>query len=366
MSERVQGYSFMVESQLDAAARNRKPWLTPVQQVEHLKQKGVRFEKISEEDACTYLERNNNFFRIRSYRTNFEKVAEGARAGQYVNLDFKMLIDLSIIDMLLRNELLPMTLDIEHFAKVNLLREIERHGEDGYAIVEDFLAEADWVNSEGRTCNRTKDEIARGQSSAYTSGLLEKHPEHDYPVWIFMELVSFGTFLRFMKFCADRFGDKRLRDDYYVLQNVKALRNACAHNNCVLNNMIGCPARHNAQPAVTQGLESIGISLSQRRSKMKNEVFQQIATVLYAHQRWVSEGVRRNRGDSLRKFSNRMLKNWEFYKDNGQVVSGFFFILRMISSWYPDGNPVAQNDGASQETGEKTVEEMGNCGAAGE
>ena len=99
---------------------------------------------------------------------------------------------------------------------------------------------------------------------------------------------------------------------------------------------------------------------------MKNEGFQQIATVLYAHQRWVSEGVRRNRGDSLRKFSNRMLKNWEFYKDNGQVVSGFFFILRMISGWYPDGKSTAQDDKTVQEKTGETVEEMGSCGAAGE
>lgn len=68
---------------------------------------------------------------------------------------------------------------------------------------------------------------------------------------------------------------------------------------------------------------------------MKNDVFQQIATTLYAHQRWVSEGVRNNRGDSLRKFAGRMLKNWDFYQDNGQVISGFFFISRMISGWYP-------------------------------
>lgn len=113
--------------------------------------------------------------------------------------------------------------------------------------------------------------------------------------------------------------------------------------------MIGCPARHNAQPAVTQGLGFIGISLSQRRSKMKNEVFQQIATVFYAHQRWVSEDVRRNRGNSLRKFSNRMLKNWEFYKDNGRVVSGFFFILRLISGWYPDENRVVRDDETPRE-----------------
>ena len=79
----------MEEEQTDNHSRGIKPWLTPMQQVEHLKKQGVRFEMISEEDARAYLSKNNNFFRIRSYRTNFEKVAEGSRAGQYVNLEGK-------------------------------------------------------------------------------------------------------------------------------------------------------------------------------------------------------------------------------------------------------------------------------------
>ena len=33
-----------------------------------------------------------------------------------------------------------MTLDIEHFQKVTLLREMEDRGEDGYAIVADYMA----------------------------------------------------------------------------------------------------------------------------------------------------------------------------------------------------------------------------------
>ena len=32
-----------------------------------------------------------------------------------------------------------MTLDIEHFQKVTLLREMEDRGEDGYAIVADYI-----------------------------------------------------------------------------------------------------------------------------------------------------------------------------------------------------------------------------------
>lgn len=141
----------------------RKAWLTPDEQVAHLKSKGVRFDLISEADSIRYLTENSNYFRLRSYRTGFARVEEGKRAGEYARLDFKMLIDLSIIDMLLRYEMLPMTLDVEHFAKVRLLGKIEASGEDGYAVVSDFLAGYDRVGKNGDVRNVTKDEISRGK-----------------------------------------------------------------------------------------------------------------------------------------------------------------------------------------------------------
>ena len=83
-----------------------------------------------------------------------------------------------------------------------------------------------------------------------------------------MEVVAFGTFLSFYKFSSERFRSKTLRDEFYLLQSVKSIRNACAHNNCILNNMTNGTSMFNAQPAVTQALGDIGVSLSQRRSKM--------------------------------------------------------------------------------------------------
>lgn len=44
-----------------------KPWLTPDEQVKHLRSQGVRFDLMSEKDAISYLAKNNNFFRLRSY-----------------------------------------------------------------------------------------------------------------------------------------------------------------------------------------------------------------------------------------------------------------------------------------------------------
>ena len=245
-----------------------KRWLTPCEQVEHLKSKGVRFTLVSEEWAVSYLSKNNNYFRLRSYRTGFSKVEEGPRKGQYANLDFKMLVDLSIIDMLLRYQMLPMTLDIEHFAKVRLLERIEKAGEDGYDIVRNFLALYDETNSKGELVNSAKSEIRRGSSSPYVAGILAKYPDFDFPAWVFLELTSFGSFIYFYKFCANKFDDKKMADDFYLLQSVKSLRNACAHNNCILNEMsAGKPMFHarNAVSRAVGGIRTIG--KGQRKSK---------------------------------------------------------------------------------------------------
>lgn len=90
---------------------NRKPWLKASGQIDYLKSRGVHFSLMCEDDASAYLEKNNNYYRLRAYRLGFPKVEEGTRKGEYANLDFKMLVDSSIVDMLLRYELLPLTLD---------------------------------------------------------------------------------------------------------------------------------------------------------------------------------------------------------------------------------------------------------------
>ena len=318
------------------ASQKEKPWLTPAEQVEHLKSKGVRFSLVSETDASEYLSRNNNYFRLRSYRTGFAKVDEGARKGQYANLDFKMLVDLSIIDMLLRYEMLPVTLDIEHFEKIRLLGRIEQAGEDGYSIVADFLASYDRQNAKGEVANAIKDEIRRGESSPYVAGILLRYPTFDFPAWVLLELIAFGSFIYFYKFCAERFDDKAMLDEFYLLQNVKCLRNACAHNNCILNDMSSGKPMFKARHAVSIAVGQIGtIGRGQRKAKLSNDRLQQIATALYLHGRLASKGVRESRAKNLQVLVRRMFKHIDYYKGNYQISSGFGFIASLIAAWFP-------------------------------
>ncbi|MGN0262608.1 MAG: Abi family protein [Eggerthellaceae bacterium] len=316
-------------------AANIKPWLCPYEQVEHLKSKGVRFELMSESEACEYLTENNNYFRLCSYRAGFAKVEEGFRKGQYANLDFKMLVDLSIVDTLLRNEILPMTLDIEHFEKVHLINRIGQTGEDGYGIVADFLARYDQMNSRGELCNSVRNEITRGASSPYAAGIIAKYSSSSLPVWAFLELITFGSFLLFYKFCAKRFDSKEMIDRFYLLQNVKSLRNACAHNNCILNNMTSGKPMFSARNEICRAISRIeSIGKSQRKSKLRNDSLQQIATSLYVHSLVASEDVHWGRAKQLQLFVERMNRYADYYRGNYQISSGFDFIASLINAWF--------------------------------
>lgn len=50
-----------------------KPMKSAQELVEHMKSKGITFNIVSPEDAVRYMEDNNNYFRVASYRKNYNK-----------------------------------------------------------------------------------------------------------------------------------------------------------------------------------------------------------------------------------------------------------------------------------------------------
>ena len=304
---------------------HRKESMSPKEQVAHLKEKGVKFNIMSEGDAERFLRDNNNYFRLLSYRANFAKVDAGPRKGQYANLDFGMLVDLSIIDMLLRREMLTLTLDVEHFARMKLLREIEEHGEDGYAIVSDFVDSYDVVDKRGRVRNTTWSEVRRNLSSPYTKGMMKKYPRGEMPVWVFMEVTSFGTFCHFRKFCSERFGIPNDLESF-MLMSIRRLRNASAHNSCILNDMGTGGSRHPANYVVIEALSNIpGLGRTTRSKKMSNERIQEIITTCYLHHEIASIGVDRHAGLRLMELEKRMNRHLDYYSGTSSITSTFHF-----------------------------------------
>ena len=73
-----------------SGAAQQKPFMSPEELVEKLLNKGVTFNyDYTQARAIEYLKKNNNYYKLSSYRKNFTKVD----AGNYIDLDFSCLVD---------------------------------------------------------------------------------------------------------------------------------------------------------------------------------------------------------------------------------------------------------------------------------
>lgn len=323
---------------------DEKRKLTYEEQVRHLEEKGVVFaENYTKETAMRYLAENNNLFKLSSYRKNYNKDITGQR---YLHLDFAQLVDLAVIDMYLRQLILKMSLNIEHFAKVKLLRLItEDKEEDGYQIVQDYCASLPSSQLE-----HLHNELSRNSKSPYCAEVYQKYKQH-LPVWVFMEIISFGRFISFYQFCAERFSGKSqyqtdsgyrkviraLDNESYILSSIKKIRNAAAHNNCILNDLKekSDKDKKHSNWIINQALARSGISNVIIKSKTSNERIAQIAACLYLHKVLIpSKGIHEHISNDLQQFKNRLFKRHSF-SENRLIWSTFDFFIKVIDSWYP-------------------------------
>ncbi|MCD7766913.1 MAG: Abi family protein [Lachnospiraceae bacterium] len=97
-----------------------RPKLSIDEQIADMQQKGITFQYANVEEARNFLKNNNYYFKLKSYERNYDKYSSTEKKGQYINLDFAYLKELSTLDMYIRKMILSMALDIEHALKVNV------------------------------------------------------------------------------------------------------------------------------------------------------------------------------------------------------------------------------------------------------
>ena len=267
-----------------------------------------------------------------SYRKNYNKRLNSKQnpIDEYVNLDFGYLQDLAIIDMELRYTFIQLALDIEHFAKMDLLREIERHNEDGYKIVSDFLNAQKTDRKQ-----HIQSELRQNQNSYYTKDVYNKY-NPDFPAWVFLELLPFGTILDFYLFCAKRFNSKSMCNRFYIMIRCKNVRNACAHNDCFINDFHTGTAPYKPKYPVIQKLAVIpSLSSDSRKRRMQNERMQELIYVLYIHNEIVtSKGVHDKAAQKLHAFKERMMRHADYYNTNQLIAANFNFLKLVIDNWF--------------------------------
>lgn len=320
--------------------RTDKPLRSSAELIAMLKEeKGITFNYMDTSEAEAYLTDRNNYLRTASYRKNYDKHRSGEKVGKYIHLDFAYLVELSRLDMYLRSHLLLMCIDIEHALKVAVVLDIERNDtEDGYSIVNDFLAENHYV----------LDSIAHKANSVFTGDLIQKYFDIrvvsgnnkmrteilriDCPVWVLVKILAFKAFLRFIDFYTNRYSS-RMSVDIKLLNTVRNLRNACAHNNCILVSLRAGSTR--STPVVSQRIAKIStIAYEERKNKLSCRPLFEIACLLIEYEHWVAEPLKSRRLKALKEFANgRMISYMGFFSGNPVISTAIFFLKKMIDNF---------------------------------
>lgn len=303
-----------------------RPKLTIVEQVEYMRdKKGIKFEIVSEDEAVEFLTTHSYYFKLKAYEKNYP-LKKGSGEEQYYDLEFAYLQELSKLDTFLRKIILNMTLDIEHFLKVKMMEAISNdENEDGYTIVKNFLNIYPTVIDDIKEKNKNR--------TSYVSELSGKYIDK-LPVWVFFEVISFGQFITFCEYY--KTVNPKIDLKINNVRTVKYLRNATAHNNCLINDL---GKRENFQQSreANSFVQKIkGISAKTQNKKMGNRFMHDFVTMLIVFDKIVtSEETKKAQYSKLKNLvDTRFTKHKEYFKNNEMLLSNYEFAKKIIDKLY--------------------------------
>lgn len=304
-----------------------KKKLTVDEQIADLKSKGVKFEVKTEDEARIFLRYNNYYFKLKSYAKNYEQYQKPELRGRYINLDFAYLVELSKLDMHFRKLIVKMCLDIEHFLKVRLMYDISNNPEeDGYNIVSSFL---DGHYDILANMYRDADKSASGD-------LVQKihDNENEIPIWKIVETLSFGKFIELYNLYYGTYGGKNYCS---FLGSIKFLRNAAAHNTCLLNS-IRRPykTKINKTQEITDILSKIKGIPTSYKNKMQNPVIHDFVVMLFVYNDILNypanRDLRKEGMEEVNKlFKETFVRHKEWFAKNDVLKDNYEFICLILS-----------------------------------
>lgn len=298
--------------------------LTPSELVDHMKRKGITFNIVSEEDAIHFLTDHTYYTKLGSYRKNYSKHPDGPHKGEYTHLDFAYLVELSTIDMRLRYTIMEMSLDIEHALKIALINDILNNPkEDGYHITTKFM------NSSPELSDKTERKV----NESYCRELYHNNKD-SLPIWVLFEVVSFGDLIRFYKYYYQVYPERTPVINKSVLDNVRRIRNASAHSNCLIHDI---NIRVDPHSFISKHLETVSsISGSMRKKFLRKRFTLDFTALLIAHKTLVkSEKAYAITKKKLRDLLfRRMPRHREYFKRNDTISSAYRFCFLLIRDYY--------------------------------
>lgn len=307
---------------------NHRVKFTIQQQIDRMKENGIKFTIEDEEFAKEYLSYNTYFFKLKAYSKLYDK----DRYGKYIDLEFAYLRDLATIDSLLRKIILKIAIDIEHYLKVVMLRDFNESDEDGYAIVDELKS----YDPEHYGL-----EIEKKLSGKACSNLVRKYKDN-FAIWNFVEILSFSDFQNLYDLFYIR--NRQPKNEYdnpykrvpyhYFFNPVRMLRNAAAHNNCLISSLkvpYVSKGDFNYNKQISVFLGQNGISNKRITRQLDKPLIHDFCVMLYLYHKVAPKSAQIHMFRELNDFlSTRARKNREYYIGHATLCSAYEFIVQVV------------------------------------
>ncbi|MGO2267793.1 MAG: Abi family protein [Vagococcus salmoninarum] len=297
--------------------KKNKPLLRYNEQLDKLKELKIHYDETKEAEVLDILKNSSYFFKVTSYRKNFDK------DGGY-NLDFFNLQDLAKLDMRLRYVLLPFCLDVEHSIKTFLLRIITNDpNQDGYKFVETVINKQPNPEAFKKDLFRSVSYYEQGEQMVLPE--FEKYYK-ETPIWIVMELSTINKLKPFIiELSEKRPNNETLNRIRTYIYFVGLLRNECAHNTPLIFNL-------------TRNLRTKEIYSNARRDNLSSQEIQigkliSIYALLKLHLELCSYGMKINRSQSLVEYIKRLNTSYSNFESNNNLKV-FFEGLKKVFDLY--------------------------------
>lgn len=228
--------------------------------------------------------------------------------------------DLSTIDMYLKQWILNASLSVEHSLKVNLLKDIQERGIDEFDIVKNYLS----------IYPKILDEIEFRRETPYVKNLLAKYTHPDYPIWVYLEVIPFGEFVNFYKYYCSEYSCGEFSSD--LLYNVRNIRNAAAHNNCVIHDLVNKSGYYKNE--LVDILDSLLHNTRRRtiQDRLKNNSVQDFISLLIAVNIVIkSEDLKTYYLKSIKElFEGRMIRDAYLYRSSPALNQMYDFCKEVV------------------------------------
>ena len=303
-------------------AEEKLPKLTVPEIIDYCKNTlGLTFNIKSEEEAKTFISKQNYFFRLEQY-LGILPDKDRTKSGKYIGLDFGHLVEMSTIDMYLRKFLFKMTIDLEHYLKMKLVGDCQENpADDGYEVVRAFLKENPEV---WKT-------IKSGSTFITYNDRYSSRYKDNPAVWNLVEMISFNDFTSFYSFYYEFF---RMNGGWTKQFNaVRNLRNAAAHNSCILCSFTpvkSLPSDYDTTQELLKG--NIGVDPGTISRMMRVPFINDFAVLLSVYTKMATHpDVLKNTLKEVQEFfDGRMVKHKEYFEDFTDVKNAYRFARSVV------------------------------------